>query len=198
MRLTIGQFAGDLSAERLKAFGELSPDFAALQNLAFDESAEDDRLARAAVRNEPYVSFRERYSEDGGRGIAILAGLGQTLTHEQATIVVGGVAQRILVQLPRERTLWLTNVQLRGEGSPHAMNALVSWISEAPPADANIVCALFDPDRESDFGRRIERAGLHDASEMHTAAHRLYLSGAVSALAVMTDSLAITSVILEL
>ena len=186
MRLKLAMFASAVSPASRPAFAAANPDFAVIRCVDFDEVSEDDELARSAVRAEPYTSFRARYFEGDGRGIAILAGAGLVLAHEQPPFGGAAVAQRILVQLPPERTVWLTNLHLREDGPSEPLEALIRWLIDVPPADASLICGLFDGAREGELRRRLESAGYRavintsfGAMAAETATCRLYVSGKV-------------------
>lgn len=118
------------------AFAAIDADFAGLQGVRFGEARQDDLLA-GSLPGRHYRQFaRERAA--GACGSAILAGVGEVLAHEGASLSGGAEAHRALAALPEARTLWFVNAQL--VAAEHASigrqaSALAAWIAEAPLAD---------------------------------------------------------------
>lgn len=156
MRLIAGTFnirnLNDRYGERqpllAAAFAEFAPDIVGLQEVSFGDQRQDDMLA-AAVPAHTYRSFTARSPRYPDFGNAILVRTGEAMGPEELRLEPGRVAQRVLVLLEGQRTLWVANTHLhhrRHEPEVRARQAeaLVRWMAEAPAADATIISGDFN------------------------------------------------------
>ena len=149
------------------AFEDLRADICGLQECVLGgDDRQDDLLA--ATRSEPYLSFSALSPRWPVAGNAILCGAGQVLAHEQTKLGYARVAQRILVALPGQRTLWFANTHLHHKPEEPEIRAaqarsLCAWLAEAPPADAMVMVGDFNtPPHEPAYSIMVEH-GLRSA-----------------------------------
>lgn len=132
----------------VSAFASLSADLVALQEVRLEDGRQDDLLAAAAPEHR-LLSFDARYERHPAYGIAILAGIGQVLVHETLALSHGRPAQRVLVALPGQRTLWFVNAHLyhvvdRPEVRSEQAAAIRDWMAAAPAATATVIAGDFN------------------------------------------------------
>lgn len=118
------------------AFAAADADFVGLQGVRFGEARQDDLLASSL----PARHYRQFPQVRAGNecGAAILAGTGEVLAHEGASLSGGGEAHRVLAALPEGLTLWFVNTcfEAGAHGSvAHQVSALAAWLAGAPRAD---------------------------------------------------------------
>lgn len=156
MRLTVATFnirnITDRYVERkpllAAAFAAMAPDIAGLQEVVFSGERQDDLLA-GAVPARSYRSLEARLERYPNAGNAILVATGAVQAHEELRLSHGRVAQRALILLPNQRTLWFVNTHLHhvpGEPAARAGQAagIRDWMTEAPAADATIISGDFN------------------------------------------------------
>ncbi len=130
------------------AFAAIDPDLAGLQEVMFTEPRQDDFLASGLpARN--YRSFEARSERYPDFGNAILVGVGEAQAHEELRLARGRVAQRVLLALPGQRTLWFANTHLHhipadSETRAEQAKAICRWMAGAPAADAAVVAGDFN------------------------------------------------------
>ena len=130
------------------AFAAMSPQIVGLQEVVFTRERQDDMLA-AAAPTRAYTSYDARMATHRNFGNAILVGIGAVQAHEEITLSHGRVAQRVLILLPNQRTLWFANTHLHHVPAEPALREqqarmICDWMDDAPAADATIITGDFN------------------------------------------------------
>ncbi|MCK9520716.1 MAG: endonuclease/exonuclease/phosphatase family protein [Dehalococcoidia bacterium] len=152
----------------VSAFAGLSADLVGLQEVRLEGDRQDDLLAAAAPEHR-LLSFDARYERHPDYGIAVLAGIGQVLAHETLPLSHGRPAQRVLVALPGQRTLWFVNVHLyhvvdRPAVRAEQAAALREWMAAAPRASAIVIAGDFNAPPHEPAYADMRTAGYRSAS----------------------------------
>ncbi len=147
-----------------RAFAELAPDLAGLQEVVFGDERQHERLADAA-RDRRYAAFAAP-AEIPELGNAILVGTGEASDHEVLRLAENRVAQRVRVGLPGGATLWFANTHLHHvpeepEVRVAQVRALCGWLAHAGPA-AVLVGDFNTPPDEPGY-RALRDAGWRSA-----------------------------------
>lgn len=132
----------------MAAFAEMSPQLAGLQEVIFSGERQDDLLAAQAPEHI-YRSFDARSERFPSFGNAMLVSVGDILAREELRLSHWRVAQRVLLALPGQRTLWFANTHLHHvPGEPEVREgqarAICEWIARAPAATAAIITGDFN------------------------------------------------------
>lgn len=157
MRLTIGTFnlrnVADRYDERrpllAARFAAFAPGIVALQEVSLRPGERQDDLLMAAAPAHAYHSFAVPLARHPGFGLAILVATGDVLAHETIALDAGRIAQRVLLALPGQRTLWVANTHLHHRAEEPGVRraqaeAIVTWMADAPRADAAVVAGDFN------------------------------------------------------
>ena len=150
------------------AFAEMSPDIAALQEVAFGAERQAMFLG-LHVAGEPYQSFEAPLPTRPGYGNAVLCRVGEVQAHERLELSHRRLAHRVLVLLAGNRTLWLANTHLHHrEAEPgvrlEQVRAICDWMDDAPRADAMIVAGDFNAPPTEPAYQEMMRRGYRSAS----------------------------------
>lgn len=150
------------------AFAEISPDIAALQEVAFGAERQAMFLG-LHVTGEPYQSFEAPFPTRPGFGNAILCRIGEVQAHERLELSHRRLAQRVLVLLPGNRTLWFANTHLHHRpGEPEVRlqqaRAICDWMDDAPSADAVVLAGDFNASPAEPVYEEMVRRGYRSAS----------------------------------
>lgn len=137
------------------AFAGIGADVVALQEVRLSGERQDDFLMAAAPAHS-YRSFDARYGKWKEYGLAFTIATGEVLAHEQLRLSHNRVAQRVLLALPGQRTLWLANTHLHhvlGDPEVRAAQAreMVAWLEDAPEADAIAILGDFNGGPDEPF-----------------------------------------------
>jgi endonuclease/exonuclease/phosphatase family metal-dependent hydrolase len=175
MKLRIATFnirnTNDRYAERgpllARAFAELDADLIGLQEVDYAEPRQDDFLA-AQLPERHYRSVDARSPRRRTWGNAILTAAGEPLRHDQVFLGRGRSAQRVLLLLPGNRTLWFANTHLHhvpaeSEVRREQAAALCQWMAEAPAADAAIIGGDFNTPPSEPAYAVMKEAGYRSA-----------------------------------
>lgn len=147
------------------AFASFDADIAGLQEVVFSEPRQDDYLAKQ-VPSRVYRGFdveaRPRF------GNAILCAAGEVQAHETLALSERRVAQRILVVLPAQTTLWFANTHLHdppaaGTIREEQARALLAWMEDAPAADGTIISGDFNCTPQGEAYAAMVAAGYRSA-----------------------------------
>lgn len=130
------------------AFAEIEADIIGLQEVMFSPPRQDDYLS-AQLPERHYRAFTSRHEKYTNFGNAILSGVGEVLAHEELRLSRGRSAQRVLVALPGQFTLWFANTHLHHKPEEPAVRveqvaAIVRWMADAPAADLVAVVGDFN------------------------------------------------------
>jgi endonuclease/exonuclease/phosphatase family metal-dependent hydrolase len=153
------------------AFAALGADVIGLQEVGFREGKRQDDFLAAWARRErgrEYLSLESR-GRNPEFGNAIMFATGEVLAHEQLRFDDGRTAQRALFALPGQRTVWFANTHLHHvPGEPELREAqverLVTWMGDAPDADATLVVGDFNAPPHEPAYQRMQSAGFRSAS----------------------------------
>lgn len=153
------------------AFAGLEGDIVGLQEVGFRAGKrQDDFLAACArERGREYLSLESRSERLPEFGLATLFSAGAVAVHEDLPIGLGRTAQRALLDLPGQRTLWFANTHLHHKpGEPSARDEqaerILAWMEEAPAADAMVIVGDFNAPPFEPAYARMAAAGFRSAS----------------------------------
>jgi len=148
-----------------EAFGSLNADIVGLQEVVFSPPRQDDFLAQQLPERR-YRAFDVEARPKFGN--AILCSIGEVQAHETLTLSERRAAQRILVLLPAQTTLWFVNTHLHdppaaGEIREQQARAILAWMAAAPAADATIITGDFNCTPFGEAYAAITDAGFRSA-----------------------------------
>ena len=130
------------------AFAAIAADIIGLQEVMFSDPRQDDFLS-AQLSQRHYRAFTSRHEKYTDFGNAILCDVGDVVAHEELRLSRGRSAQRVLVALPGQFTLWFANTHLHHKPEEPLVRveqtmAIVGWMAEAPAADLVVVVGDFN------------------------------------------------------
>lgn len=132
----------------------------------FSEPRQDDFLS-AQLPARHYRSLVSRHERFPDFGNAVLVAKGDVQAHEELRLCGGRSVQRVLL-VAEGRTIWFANTHLHHKPLEplvrvEQVEAIISWMAEAPAADVTIVVGDFNtPPFEPAYGAMIA-AGYRSA-----------------------------------
>lgn len=129
------------------AFGQIDADVIGLQEVMFSEPRQDDFLS-AQLPARHYRSLNSRHEKFPDFGNAIMAARGDIQAHEELRLSGGRSALRVLL-VAEGRTIWFATTHLHHRPLEplvrvEQVNAITSWMADAPAADVTLLVGDFN------------------------------------------------------